>query len=330
MSGANMCTNGPGPLPQRWTHCPRKSDKLIANKFVAFKTPLSSAFHSQLDLKNIFEPNMMVDYIKQLKLRLGLWIDLTNTNRFYDRSLVEAKGIKYIKLCCRGHGEAPSIEQTQSFIEIVADFINEQPFDLVGVHCTHGFNRTGFLIISYMIERMDFSVEAALAIFANARPPGIYKQDYIDELYRRYDASTDAPIAPEAPNWSIDEDTVNCPTLKRKHEVENSSIYSEYLSDTDKSNNDDNSKAASSGNYKHKIRRRELVVKNAQFMEGVSGVEWVETPSVVTKLQKVVREMCAYDGRGFPGAQPVSMNRTNILMLKTNPYYVSWKADGTR
>lgn len=33
---------------------------------------------------------------------------------------------------------------------------------------------------------------------------------------------------------------------------------------------------------------------------------------------------------GFPGAQPVSMDRDNMRLLEKSPYKVSWKADGTR
>ncbi len=33
---------------------------------------------------------------------------------------------------------------------------------------------------------------------------------------------------------------------------------------------------------------------------------------------------------GFPGAQPVSMDRENLRYLEEMPYKVSWKADGTR
>lgn len=76
-------------------------------------------------------------------MKLGLWIDLTNTKRFYNREEIEGKDCRYVKLQCRGHGETPSPEQTRSFIDIVDDFINERPIDLIGVHCTHGFNRTG-------------------------------------------------------------------------------------------------------------------------------------------------------------------------------------------
>lgn len=133
--------------------------------------------------------------------KLGLWIDLTNTNRFYDRKEVEGRDCRFTKLQCRGHGETPSPEQRQSFHEIVDEFLRDHPLDMVGVHCTHGFNRTGFLIVSYMVERMDCGLEAALLAFANARPPGIYKADYIEELYRLFEPDEKPMAAPEMPSW---------------------------------------------------------------------------------------------------------------------------------
>lgn len=33
---------------------------------------------------------------------------------------------------------------------------------------------------------------------------------------------------------------------------------------------------------------------------------------------------------GFPGSQPVSMDIHNMKLLRTKPYRVTWKADGTR
>lgn len=109
---------------------------------------------------------------------------MTNTTRFYDRRDIEKRGCQYYKLKCRGHGETPSTEQTQAFIELVDSFIEPNKSEYIGVHCTHGFNRTGFLIVAYMVERMDCSVEAAIKEFGFDREPGIYKQDYINELLR--------------------------------------------------------------------------------------------------------------------------------------------------
>jgi protein-tyrosine phosphatase len=39
----------------------------------------------------------------------------------------------------------------------------------LGVHCTHGFNRTGFMIITYLIEELHFNVTSAITHFAAAR-----------------------------------------------------------------------------------------------------------------------------------------------------------------
>lgn len=104
-----------------------------------------------------------------LQKKIGLWIDLTHTTRFYDKKEVEEHNCKYFKLQCRGYGETPSNEQIKTFIGMVHNFISKFPLEIVAVHCTHGFNRTGFLIVSYLIERMDFELDVALETFAKIR-----------------------------------------------------------------------------------------------------------------------------------------------------------------
>ena len=84
--------------------------------------------------------------------KIGLWIDLTKTDRYYDKDVVEDNECTYLKLACKGHGECPSPEIVQTFINVVDNFIRKKPLHLIGIHCTHGFNRTGFLIVSYLVE----------------------------------------------------------------------------------------------------------------------------------------------------------------------------------
>ena len=50
------------------------------------------------------------------------------------------------------------------------------------VHCTHGFNRTGYMIVNYLIRIQGMTVNKAVEPFGGARLPGIYKPDYIDAL----------------------------------------------------------------------------------------------------------------------------------------------------
>ena len=56
------------------------------------------------------------------------------------------------------HGETPTEENTQLFLSIVENFIRQNPTLLIGIHCTHGFNRSGFLICSYLVEKLDYSI----------------------------------------------------------------------------------------------------------------------------------------------------------------------------
>jgi mRNA-capping enzyme len=67
------------------------------------------------------------------QIRLGLWIDLTYTSRFYNKKQIEAEGCKYIKLKCRGHGETPSEDVVKAFFFICDEFIKKNPLDIIGM-----------------------------------------------------------------------------------------------------------------------------------------------------------------------------------------------------
>lgn len=295
-------------IPDRWLHCPRKAVDLVAKKFFAFKTPLSSDYDSQVPLEHRWSPSMLFGSLKGQRIKLGLWIDLTNTNRFYNKQDIEATGCGYVKLPCRGHGETPSEDQAQLFVQICRRFISQNPLDYIGVHCTHGFNRTGFLICCYLVETTEMSIDSAITAFAVSRPPGIYKGDYVQELYRRYDDIDDAPAPPAKPAWCL-----------------------EYDDSTD----DNESSSSADANNSHpdgpaRKRRKESNNKNAVFMAGVPGVSVLDDMRKLSGIQRRVQEILHWEKSGFPGSQPVSMDVNNIVLLHQKPYRVSWKADGTR
>ncbi|ODQ78487.1 hypothetical protein BABINDRAFT_162696 [Babjeviella inositovora NRRL Y-12698] len=58
---------------------------------------------------------------------------------------------------------------------------------LLAVHCHYGFNRTGFLICCYLIEKLGWSVNEAVMAFKLAKEPGIKHPHFIDALYVRYE-----------------------------------------------------------------------------------------------------------------------------------------------
>ncbi|XP_048387730.1 mRNA-capping enzyme isoform X1 [Stegostoma tigrinum] len=297
-------------IPPRWLNCPRRGQP-VAGKFLPLKTMLGARYDDQVPEENRFHPSMLSNYLRSLKVNMGLLVDLTNTSRFYDRAEIEKEGIKYVKLQCKGHAECPTEEVTNMFIRLCEHFIMQHPMELIGVHCTHGFNRTGFLICAYLVEKMDWSIEAAVATFAQARPPGIYKGEYLQELFSRYGEVEDAPPPPERPDWCFEDDDENV--------------------DDDGCRISKDSEPGSSG-YNSCKRRKERIKLGAIFLEGmlVKGVTQVTIPSKLSEIQRKCQQYCGWERAGFPGAQPVSMDKQNIKFLEQKPYKVSWKADGVR
>ncbi|XP_032829539.2 mRNA-capping enzyme [Petromyzon marinus] len=300
-------------IPPRWLHCPRRG-QLVAERFLPLKTMLSTRYDDQVPEECRFNPSMLSVYLKSRKVEMGVLIDLTNTNRFYDKKEIEDAGITYFKLYCRGHGECPLPEHTQVFVKFCDNYIKKNPQKIIGVHCTHGFNRTGFLICAYLVEKLDWSVEAAVAEFSRARPPGIYKGDYLDDLFGRYGDSEDTPAPPPLPDWCLEFD------------------------DGDAGLDDDGDVPAhgaapsSSGGTHTGRNRREIFRTGVVFLEGVQvpGVTQMTTQHKISMVQRKGQEFCMWKGSGFPGAQPVSMDRKNLVFLSNKHYMVSWKADGTR
>lgn len=290
---------GPGPIPPRWLNCPRKSNSLVASRFLAFKTPLDDRYNEQVPMEHRFSPAMLFSSMKQYKVKIGLWIDLTNTNRFYDKQQVEAHDCKYVKLSCRGHGECPPDDAVKTFISICKKFIQQHPLEIVAVHCTHGFNRTGYLIAAHLVEDFDWSVDVAVNCFAQARPPGIYKEGYLKEIFKKYGDEEEAPPPPLLPDWCYEEENGV--------------------------DEDGEPISSANGDVKSKMPKR-----GGKFMEGVPGVQLFTAQPKLNNIQKKIQAMCKWKKGGFPGCQPVSMDKKNLTLLATKPYKVSWKADGTR
>lgn len=93
--------------------------------------------------------------------------------------------------------------------------------------------------------------------------------------------------------------------------------------------NEEEDQAGGSTGETKKKKRREVTQLKAAFMEGIPNVKPVADMELATDVQKRIKSLTGFKQSGFPGCQPVSMDRKNIVLLQ-KPYMVSWKADGTR
>lgn len=116
----------------------------------------------------------------------------------------------------QGRGAVPEPELVNHLFWLFLNYTLEYPENFIVMHCTHGFNRTGaavdvsmpadrlhhgnrgklvqfwqlhagYVLASLML-RMDprLNVADAVTTFAKLRPPGIYKEDYVQSLFDYY------------------------------------------------------------------------------------------------------------------------------------------------
>ncbi len=72
-----------------------------ADKFLAFKTPLSDQY--DVPDESLFSPTMLLTLSCRPPHKLGLIIDLTKTDRFYDKKEVLDSDVAHYKLKCEGY-----------------------------------------------------------------------------------------------------------------------------------------------------------------------------------------------------------------------------------
>ncbi|WPK23673.1 hypothetical protein PUMCH_000915 [Australozyma saopauloensis] len=96
--------------------------------------------------------------------------------------------IQYYK-CATVSKVVPDGCAIRRFIQLIDDILSstEEKKPLVAVHCHYGFNRTGFLICCYLVERLGWTVAEAVDGFKAAKAPGIKHQHFIDALFVRYE-----------------------------------------------------------------------------------------------------------------------------------------------
>ncbi|XP_026319020.1 mRNA-capping enzyme isoform X2 [Hyposmocoma kahamanoa] len=113
--------------------------------------------------------------------KLGAVIDLTNTSRYYDPRELQAAGILHKKILMPGRIIPPE-KKVQEFMDTMDEFLGKDCEFLVGVHCTHGLNRTGYMVCRYMRDRLNILAKDAVKKFEKARGYKIERENYIADL----------------------------------------------------------------------------------------------------------------------------------------------------
>jgi len=123
---------------------------------------------------------------------VAMVVDISHESPVYDKNGLEEGGIEYHKFPTVSK-LPPSADEVEHFIDLIDGLRRssklQQRHDgaaAVGVHCHYGFNRTGFFIVCYLVERLGYKLQDAVAEFAQKRAPGIKHEYFVNELFVRY------------------------------------------------------------------------------------------------------------------------------------------------
>ncbi|CAH3181975.1 unnamed protein product [Porites lobata] len=184
-------------IPDKWRDYDSCGVPISGERIIAFKTPLSSKYDNESDIDNgikpfeRFTPMDLLNHLKRKKLKLGMVIDFTNTFRYYNGKEFYDHGIEYRKIKCIGK-EIPNEDVVRRFKTEVCSFMaNNTKGDLVGVHCTHGLNRAGYIVCRYLIECRGYTPEKAIKAFNDARGYQMERENYLDDLKTKTPKSED-------------------------------------------------------------------------------------------------------------------------------------------
>ncbi|XP_051906841.1 RNA/RNP complex-1-interacting phosphatase [Hippocampus zosterae] len=170
------------PIPDRWLDYKAVGKRLGGTRFVAFKVPLKQSLNRGLEPAQVFGPWELLDAMQEDQQELGLVIDLTFTTRYYGPQDLPTS-LRCVKIPTEGH-VVPADGHILAFKQAVRQFLRDNIHNdkLIGVHCTHGLNRTGYMICRYLIDVDEMDPAKAIKLFNSSRGHNMERSNYIDDL----------------------------------------------------------------------------------------------------------------------------------------------------
>ncbi|KAI0200703.1 dual specificity phosphatase catalytic domain-containing protein [Astrocystis sublimbata] len=157
--------------------------------------PIAGIFRAMKTLREVDEEHCPKMFTARWGNEIRDIIDISHADPVYDPQSFGGS-IKYHKFPTVSK-IPPTDAEVAGFINIVdkvredqkkraATDANWSEDTVIGVHCHYGFNRTGYFVVCYLIERCGYGVQKAIETFAESRPNGIRHSHFLDRLFVRY------------------------------------------------------------------------------------------------------------------------------------------------
>ena len=239
-------------------------------------------------------------------------VDLTSGGGFYNRGSRPWADARYHVIPClstgsdAGRDNPPTEDAWHAFWLAMEEAAGGGCI----VHCRHGFNRSGWMLCRYaVVAGLAPDARAAVAAFAEARPPGIYKAAYIASLFAALGEAS-LQRAPPWPPWRHARRVLDSLPPLWRDAYGSGPLPQPPLAALRRQPD----KPHEVGTLVHWSAR--VTAADARL-------------SCACVVRTVVAQACGCSDDGFCGSQPVALRRQALPLLRTG-YAVSWKADGVR
>ncbi|KAK4542887.1 hypothetical protein LTR36_006076 [Oleoguttula mirabilis] len=167
--------------------------------------PIADIFRAMKTMREVDDIHNPKEFVKHFSSSVipdgvAMVVDISHESPVYNPKGLEEGGVEYHKFPTVSK-LPPTADEVEHFISLI-DQLRRSPrlqnnssrslesgqmvHPTIGVHCHYGFNRTGFFIVCYLVERLGYKLQDAIDEFAEKRAPGIKHEHFKNELYVRY------------------------------------------------------------------------------------------------------------------------------------------------
>lgn len=159
--------------------------------------PIAGIFRAMKTMREVDEDHAPAIFVERWGNVVKDVIDISHDDPVYNPHGLERADVKYHKFPTVSK-IPPTDSEVDGFIELVDGLRAEQKVraveklwdesdeHFIGVHCHYGFNRTGYFLVCYLVERCGYETQQAIDCFAKARPNGIRHTHFKDQLFVKY------------------------------------------------------------------------------------------------------------------------------------------------
>ena len=166
-------------------------------KVLAVSEPIGGVFRAIKTLREVDERHRPEIFVKEWGENIKDIVDISHESPVYDPRGLEKGGIRYHKFPTVSK-IPPTDAEVDEFVNLIDRLVEERnaaeqkegvPAErhaLIGVHCHYGYNRTGYFIVAYLVDRCGYRLQTAIDEFEAKKPPGIKHIHFINALHVRY------------------------------------------------------------------------------------------------------------------------------------------------